>query len=113
MRGGRANKPAVHTVDDQRRVGLATSLRMKALDDFAWNGARFQLRRVGRIAPGPDARFLAFDSDRAADKQPMFDIEARAAECDNLGSEFDVVAKPGRRNETGAGIDQRQRVDTE
>ena len=75
-------------------------------------GCDFSFDGVGWIAPGPDAGFLALDSDRAAHKQLMTDVEARTAECNNLGSQLNAVAKPRRSDKPGARIDQGQRIDT-
>ena len=71
-------------------------------------GCDFSFDEFGWIAPGPDAGFLALDGDRAAHKQLMTDVEARTAECNNLGSQLDVIAKSRRSDKSGARIDQGQ-----
>ena len=70
---------------------------------------RFRLytRRIVGLASNPDAGLEAFDRERAVMGQAMLDLEARAAAADHGRCDRDLVAEPGRQQESGPRLDQR------
>ena len=73
-------KPGGCARNPNNRRRLEAYLNLKPGRDFRRNRLRFDLVRIGRIAAGPDARFLALDRDIAVHLKPVLDVEARAAE---------------------------------
>src|ERR1700682_868447 len=71
-------------------------------NDFFGNRHGFDPRGVGRIAGGPNARLETLDRERAAVRQPVLDVEARAAEFLDRGFDHDIVAEFCRYNEASA-----------
>ena len=61
----------------------------------------------------PDAGLQAFNRERATDRQPVLDIEARAAELFHLRRQFHDVAEPRRGKEARTGVDERNADDPE
>src|SRR5580704_12594484 len=66
----------------------------QARDHLGGNWMRFYTLRIGRIAHHPDPRLGALDRQRARMDQPMFQLEARPADVDELGFDQNLVAKP-------------------
>ena len=67
----------------------------KSRDDRGRNRHAFHLDRIIRIAPGPHPRLAAFDRKRAADRDVMRHLEARAPELADLGGDVRHVVELG------------------
>ena len=76
-------------------------------------GCDFIFDGIGRIAPRPNARFMAFDGDLAADQKAMFDVEAGTAERAHPRDHLDDIAEARRRDEARAGVHQRNAENAE
>ena len=79
---------------------------MKSRDDRGRNRHAFHLDRIIRIAPGPHPRLAAFDGKRAADRDAMRHLEARAPELADLGGDVRHVVELGGAVKAGLGADQ-------
>src|SRR6476620_10685863 len=79
----------------------------KSRDDRGRNRHAFHLDRIIRIAPGPHPRLAAFDRKRAADRDVMHHLEARAPELADLGGDVRHVVELGGPVKASLGADQR------
>src|SRR5205814_5525767 len=66
---------------------------------------------IGRIGSGPHPRLEALDRKLARLGEPMYDVEARAAEFGDPRLDDDVVTKPRRDQETRTHVDHRKAAD--
>src|SRR4051812_9815754 len=92
--------------------GRSPPLRHRELrDHLLRDGLRFYLFRIVGVARSPDAGVEAFDAELVVERQPVLDVEARAAELDDFGFDHHVVAKLGRLEEACPGVDHRVAVE--
>src|SRR5262245_37665014 len=88
-------------------------LRGEFRDDISRNGDTADLFGVVLAACRPDTGFPALDRKFPADRKPMLDVEARAAERAHPGCYLDRVAESDGLDEIGARVDQGNADDAE